>query len=131
LVYNRSARKSQSLQKPFRAENVQIAHSPEQPVLDCDIVCTSLTNDAVVQSVFSQFITVLELEKEIFVKMSTVYPSVSGEIEAPITHIPLTNFATCHIFGPIFGPPPAADSATLVCALAGEHGFKKEMAHST
>ena len=61
MVYNRSAGKSEQLQKELGADKIQIAQSPEQLVQECDIVFTSLASDAVVKSVYEQFAAALKV----------------------------------------------------------------------
>ncbi|GBE77262.1 hypothetical protein SCP_0101350 [Sparassis crispa] len=129
LVYNRSASKSQELQKLLGASKVEIAESPEQLVLECDIVITILATDAVVKTIYEQFAAALQksppTKNKIVVDMSTIYPAVAGELDSLISSIPLTHFVTC----PVFGAPAAADRAQLVCILAGDYRSKKEVAH--
>ncbi|EPT03350.1 NAD-binding protein [Fomitopsis schrenkii] len=129
MVYNRSASKCEQLQKELGASKIQIAQSPEQLIQECDIVFTSLASDAVVKSVYEQFAAALKAKpptkNKIIVEMSTIYPSLAGELDTLLSEIPHTHLVT----GPVFGPPIAADAGTLVVVLAGEYRAKKEVAH--
>lgn len=48
----------------------------------------------------------------------------AGDLDRLLSGFPHTHFVT----SPIFGPPPAADSAKLVIAMSGEYRSKKEVA---
>lgn len=54
-VYNRSAAKCHELQAKLGADKVQVAASPAELALECDVVFTSLANDAVVKTIYAQF----------------------------------------------------------------------------
>ncbi|PCH34285.1 hypothetical protein WOLCODRAFT_22575 [Wolfiporia cocos MD-104 SS10] len=129
VVYNRSVAKAEQLRAEIGADKVQIAESAEQLVLECDVIFTSLASDAVVKSVYEQFASALQAnpptKNKILVEMSTIYPSLAGELDTLLSDIPHTHLVT----GPVFGPPAAADSANLICILAGDYRSKKEVAH--
>ncbi|CCL98158.1 uncharacterized protein FIBRA_00152 [Fibroporia radiculosa] len=129
VVYNRSIAKSEQLLKELGADKVKIAQSAEQLVLECDVVFTSLASDAVVKSVYEGFAAALKqnnpTKNKILVEMSTIYPTLAGELDTLLSNIPHTHFVTC----PVFGPPIAAETGNLICVLAGEYRSKKEIAH--
>ncbi|KAI0964133.1 hypothetical protein AcW1_001023 [Taiwanofungus camphoratus] len=129
VVYNRSTSKSEQLQEQLGESKVKIAQSPEQLALECDVIFTSLATDAVVKSVYEQFAKALIENKptknKILCEMSTIYPSLAGELDTILSEIPHTHLVTC----PVFGPPAAADAAQLICILAGDYRSKKEVAH--
>jgi 3-hydroxyisobutyrate dehydrogenase-like beta-hydroxyacid dehydrogenase len=54
----------------------------------------------------------------------TVSKSAIGDLDRLLSSFPHTRFIT----SPIFGPPPAADKATLVIAMSGDYRSKKEVA---
>jgi 3-hydroxyisobutyrate dehydrogenase-like beta-hydroxyacid dehydrogenase len=54
----------------------------------------------------------------------TVNESGIGDLDRLLSSFPHTRFIT----SPIFGPPPAADKATLVIAMSGDYRSKKEVA---
>ncbi|EED85200.1 predicted protein [Postia placenta Mad-698-R] len=124
FVYNRSSAKCVQLQKELGADKVRIADSAEQLVLECDVVFTSLASDAVVKAVYEKFADALKKNK-ILVEMSTIYPTLAGELDTILSNIPHTHLVT----GPVFGPPAAAEAAKLICVLAGDYRSKKEVAH--
>ncbi|KZT08781.1 uncharacterized protein LAESUDRAFT_742425 [Laetiporus sulphureus 93-53] len=129
VVYNRSRTKCEELLAALGKDKIEIAQSPEQLVTECDVVFTSLASDAVVKSVYEQFAKALTqsppTKNKILVEMSTIYPSLAGELDTLLSGIPHTHLVT----GPVFGPPAAADSANLICVLAGDYRSKKEVAH--
>jgi len=128
-VYNRSVGKCEQLQKELGADKVQIVTSPGELVQECDIIFTSLANDAVVKGMYEQYAAALKAKPPtknmIFIEMSTVYPSLVGELDTLLSGIPHTHLLS----GPVFGPPAAADAGDLVCVLAGEYQAKQEVAH--
>lgn len=129
FVYNRSSAKCVQLQKELGADKVRIADSAEQLVLECDVVFTSLASDAVVKAVYEKFADALKAHpptrNKILVEMSTIYPTLAGELDTILSNIPHTHLVT----GPVFGPPAAAEAAKLICVLAGDYRSKKEVAH--
>jgi len=50
--------------------------------------------------------------------------SSAGDLDKLLSNFPHTHFVT----SPIFGPPSAADSGTLVIAISGDYCSKKEVA---
>ncbi|EIW86945.1 NAD(P)-binding protein [Coniophora puteana RWD-64-598 SS2] len=129
LVFNRTASKSDKLVQDVGSSAARAATSLAQLAVECDIVFTNLANDAVVEQTYNEFAKALTqappTKSKIFVDTSTVYPTLAGDIDRL-----LSTFSHCHfVTSPIFGPPPAADSAKLVIALSGDHRLKKEIAH--
>lgn len=61
LVYNRSQGKCTQLQKELGADKVRIADSAEQLVQECDVLFTSLANDAVVKDVYEKLAATLKV----------------------------------------------------------------------
>jgi len=129
LVYNRSSAKAEKLVKEVGASAAKIAESPAQLVQQCDIIFTNLANDTVVTTVYNEFAKVLHqsppTKNKIFVDTSTVYPTLSGQLDKLISSFPNTHFVT----SPVFGPPTTAEKAQLVIALAGDYASKKEVAY--
>ncbi|EGO21860.1 hypothetical protein SERLADRAFT_351200 [Serpula lacrymans var. lacrymans S7.9] len=128
IVYNRSSAKSEKLAKELGSA-VKIAQSPAQLATECDVVFTNLASDGVVKAVYEDFAKALAqsppTRAKIFVDTSTVYPTLSGEVDKLISSFPHCHFVTC----PVFGPPPGADKATLVLAMSGDYRSKKEIAY--
>ncbi|KAG1908364.1 NAD(P)-binding protein [Suillus fuscotomentosus] len=94
------------------------ADTLDQLATECDVIFTCLANDAVVISQSPP------TKVKIFVEMGTNYPALAGDLDRMLSSFPHTRFIT----SPIFGAPPAADKATLVIAMSGDHRSKKEVA---
>ncbi|KAG1749750.1 NAD(P)-binding protein [Suillus paluster] len=128
LVYNRTVAKSQKLLAEVGASAVKVADTLDQLATECDVIFTNLANDAVVMSVYDEFAKALAqtppTKVKIFVDTSTVYPTLAGDLDRLLSSFPHAHFVT----SPIFGPPPAADSANLVIAMSGDYRSKKEVA---
>lgn len=128
LVYNRTVAKSQKLLAELGASAVKVADTLGQLATECDVIFTCLVNDEVVTSVYNEFAKALAqsppIKIKIFVEMSTNYPALAGDLDRLLSSFPHTRFIT----SPIFGPPPAADKATLVIAMSGDYRSKKEVA---
>ncbi|KAF8522853.1 NAD-P-binding protein [Gautieria morchelliformis] len=128
LIYNRTVAKAQSLAEELGKEKIAVALRPEQLVTDCDIIITSLPNDAAVKSVYevlSQALKNSHYERhKVFVETSTIHPTLSGELYTLMSG-PHTHFIT----SPVLGPPPAADAAQLIIVMAGDVRAKREIAY--
>ncbi|KIL71570.1 hypothetical protein M378DRAFT_188988 [Amanita muscaria Koide BX008] len=129
LVWNRSSDKAESLVTLVGADKARVAKDLDEVAQLCDIIVTSLSNDAAVQSVYEQFSKSLTehppTRNKIFVETSTVYPSLSGELDQQLSSHPLTHLVTC----PVVGPPIAADKAQLLLLMSGNYRSKKEVAY--
>lgn len=128
VVYNRTVAKSQKLLAELGASAVKVADTLGQLATECDVIFTCLVNDEVVTSVYNEFAKALvqspPTKVKIFVEMSTNYPALAGDLDRLLSSFPHTRFIT----SPIFGPPPAADKATLLIAMSGDYRSKKEVA---
>ncbi|OBZ79641.1 putative oxidoreductase YfjR [Grifola frondosa] len=119
LVWNRTASKSEQLQKELGEDKIKIAQSPKDIALECDVVFTNLANDTVVKDIYEQFANALKVSPDsinknrIFVETSTVYPSLAGELDTLISNIPHATLVTC----------------PLICVMAGDYRSKKEIAY--
>ncbi|THV01426.1 NAD-P-binding protein [Dendrothele bispora CBS 962.96] len=124
LLWNRSPERPQKLVKELGEDRVRITQSLEELVNSCDVVITNLANDAVVKSIYEQFVKTLTqnspVRSKIFVETSTV-----GEIDGSLSKIPHTHFIT----SPVFGTPAVADKAQLVIVMSGDYRSKKEVAY--
>ncbi|KAL1748956.1 NAD binding domain of 6-phosphogluconate dehydrogenase-domain-containing protein [Schizophyllum fasciatum] len=128
LVWNRTPTKSEELQKEL-GPRVRVANDLTDLVEQCDIIFTSLNEDAVVKSVYEQFAETLKSKPasnlKIFVETSTIFPSLAIQLDNLITTLP-----HCHLVtSPVFGPPATADKAQLVIIMSGDYKAKKEVAH--
>ncbi|KAG2075173.1 NAD(P)-binding protein [Suillus decipiens] len=128
LVYNRTAAKSQKLLAEVGASTVKVASSFHQLATECDIIFTNLGNDAAVTSVYNEFEKALvespPTKAKIFVEMSTIYPTLAGDLDRRLSSYPHTHF----ISSPVFGVPLAADKALLLIQMSGDYRSKQEVA---
>ncbi|CAO1634943.1 unnamed protein product [Parajaminaea phylloscopi] len=147
LVYNRTAAKSHELQEECPKGTIKVAKSLEEVGSSCDLVLTSLSDDAAARKVFAELLAGEEKangspesrhstaklgvdvgppgenkgRRTIFVDTSTLYPDTTGELERLVSSVPNRYF----VAAPAFGPPPMAAAGTLVFAIAGPHVAKK------
>lgn len=63
LVYNRTTAKAEQLQSLLGAEHVEVARTPSQLASECDVVLTSLANDAVVRAVYEEYARALKVRR--------------------------------------------------------------------
>lgn len=61
LIFNRTLEKAQEFQQVHGEENIKIADSLGHLAEQCDVVLTSLANDAAVRDTFSEFVKALEV----------------------------------------------------------------------
>ncbi|GAA6034441.1 hypothetical protein JCM8097_002726 [Rhodosporidiobolus ruineniae] len=117
LVWNRTSSKL-----PAASSSLQHAKSVSDIGAQCDVVLTSLANDEVAQEIYADLFKAAKERKKtnggrgtIFIDTSTLYPTTSGQLEREATKLGLL-YLQC----PVFGPPPAAESAQLVFVLSGD-----------
>jgi 3-hydroxyisobutyrate dehydrogenase-like beta-hydroxyacid dehydrogenase len=129
-VWNRTSSKARDLIKQSKEEhNVDLisVDTLKEVAKTCNVIITSLANDAVVKEVYQEFLNTLEKEgtgkRIIFIETSTVYPSVTTDLYKRAEAIKGVSF----ISSPPFGPPPMAKSAQLVFAVAGAQDARKEV----
>jgi len=129
IVYNRTVSKSENLLQELGPSKIRIAQSPGDLARECDLIFTNLANDEVVKSVYDEFHAVLResppTKIKIFVETSTIYPTVAGQLDSLISEIPHARLISC----PVFGNPPVADKAQLLCVMSGDFRSKKEVAY--
>ncbi|RKP12764.1 NAD binding domain of 6-phosphogluconate dehydrogenase-domain-containing protein [Piptocephalis cylindrospora] len=110
-VYNRTASKCEELVELGAKATTSIQDLVEH----CDIILTSLSNDAAVQAVYAELFMSLPKDRSILlVETSTVYPALTGTLAKRATDAGHT-----FVSAPVFGPPSAAANANLVLVLAG------------
>jgi len=112
-----------------------VVDTVEDVVRESDIIFTVLASDAAVTEVYDKIIKTLQTterpshagvpRKLIIVDISTVYPSLTGELDSKISAIPNTYF----IASPVFGSTSVAQAAGLIVCLAGDYKSKKEIAY--
>ncbi|KAG0368804.1 hypothetical protein BGZ54_001119 [Gamsiella multidivaricata] len=112
-VWNRSPGKTESVQ----ALGAQVASSIEDLVSKSNVIFTSLSNDAAVESVYSQLFALASKSQEplTFVEVSTIHPSVATKNAEQLAAHPQHVYLQC----PVFGRPPAAHAAQLVWITSG------------
>ncbi|THG95470.1 hypothetical protein EW026_g6190 [Hermanssonia centrifuga] len=129
VVYNRTRARAEKLAKEVGESEIKIANSPEELAIECDIIFTNLADDEVVKMFFEKFASALKdsqnTKNKIFVDMSTVYPSLAGELDNLISSIPHAHL----VMAPVFGAPTVAETAQLIVVMAGDYRSKKEVAH--
>jgi len=135
-VWNRTAAKSQELQKDAGPGKIVIAHSVSEVVQRAYIIFTSLSNDNVVEDIYEKMyraheakdhqMTGSRVRTTIFVEMSTIYPTLAAKLDNLAEKNPHRHFIMC----PVFGPPASAKTAQLVLVLAGAFAAKKEVAYA-
>ena len=135
LVYNRTLSKAKDLEAASNG-TIKAVGDPSEIGHRCDVIFTSLSNDAAAHEIFTKL---LEGEEKrvghsnperissglstIFVETSTLYPETTGELERTVSSKPKRHF----VAAPAFGPPPMAASAQLVFAVAGPYNSKKHI----
>ncbi|KAJ6601139.1 NAD-P-binding protein [Mycena vulgaris] len=129
LVWNRSPAKGDKLLAELGQNKIRIAQTLEQIVTECEIIFTMLATDQVVKSVYQQFAETLKHapppRSKIFVEMSTIYPTLAGELDTLISSVPHCRLIT----SPVFGTPSVANAAQLVIVMSGDYRSKKEVAY--
>jgi 3-hydroxyisobutyrate dehydrogenase-like beta-hydroxyacid dehydrogenase len=122
IVYNRTRSKTVS----FEQNGAKVANSPREAVEDCDIIFTSLMDDASVIDICNGVDGILMGLKSgaIHIGLTTIQPSTSdflGKIHKEKN--------TQYIAGPVVGRPDAAQAGKLISFLAGD-AHSIEMARS-
>ncbi|GAA96143.1 uncharacterized protein L969DRAFT_91597 [Mixia osmundae IAM 14324] len=119
LVYNRTRSKCDAVEK----QGAVVAASAGEIASKCDLVITSLSNDAAAETVYAEMIKAIESkeisdkqQKTVFVECSTLYPSFVGQLEQRMEKTGKAHLLSC----PCFGPPPMAVSAQLVVVMSGD-----------
>ncbi|PWN90279.1 NAD(P)-binding protein [Acaromyces ingoldii] len=119
-VWTRTTSKAQA----FAKENGSIVKAVENLddiAANCDVIVTSLANDAAVQEVYKALMKAETARpkkngtKTIFLDTSTMYPDITKRIHDDV----VASDTRCFFQAPVFGPPPMAKSASLVYVIAG------------
>lgn len=111
LVWNRTRQKCDSLRD---GNHVEVADSIELLTSQCDVIHTCLANDNVALEVIRQ---ILKTGRKglIIVDHSTLFPTTSKTLQAESDENGIS-YCSC----PVFGPPAAAKSASLLVVLSGQ-----------
>ncbi|CAI7613510.1 unnamed protein product [Penicillium palitans] len=85
-----------------------------QLVAECDLVFISTSDDAALNAIVDQILTVKDIDGKLFVDTTTVHPNTTKE-----TNEKLKNRNASFVAAPVFGATPAAESGTVLMAMAG------------
>ncbi|KAF9356633.1 hypothetical protein BGX26_004982 [Mortierella sp. AD094] len=118
-VWNRTIEKATALQS--LVPGIQVAASMDElfSKYNANIVFTSLQNDASVEQVYEQLISIASDAQYqiIFVETGTLYPRLSEKLEKQISSLPQKHvYLQC----PVFGRPEAARIAKMVWVASGD-----------
>ncbi|KAF9380845.1 hypothetical protein BGX21_002250 [Mortierella sp. AD011] len=118
-VWNRTTEKATTLQSIV--PGIQVATSIDElfSKYKANIVFTSLQNDAVVEQVYEQLISIASNVQYpiVFVETGTLYPRLSEKLEKHISNLPQNHvYLQC----PVFGRPEAARLAQMVWVASGD-----------
>jgi 3-hydroxyisobutyrate dehydrogenase len=116
-VYNRSPEKAED----FKAKSI-VCSSVSDLVKNSDIIFTMLTNDAAVQAVYEEILT-LPLTGKLFIDMSTISPQASGKI-ADAVKIKEASFIDAPVAG---STKPAAEGTLIIMAGGAEKDLERSM----
>src|SRR6266496_2349581 len=114
MVYNRTISKTESLVKI----GAIAAKSLKQVAEHANIIFTSLSNDEVVNQIYSELLESLksnEGKNVILIEMSTIYPTTISNIKEKFERIPNAHILCC----PVWGPPIGAKNAQLIIITSG------------
>ncbi|KAF9196338.1 hypothetical protein BGZ50_000740 [Haplosporangium sp. Z 11] len=114
IVWNRTPSKADSVQ----ALGAHVATSVEELVSKSNVVFTSLSNDAAVDSIYSQLISLASQTQKpmIFIETSTIHPSQATKNAQQLSSYSQHKYLQC----PVFGRPPAAHAAQLIWVASGD-----------
>ncbi|PPQ77044.1 hypothetical protein CVT25_014861 [Psilocybe cyanescens] len=129
MIWNRTLSKAEKLIQLVGEEKCRIAKDPEQIARECDIIFVNLSNDDVVREIYSRLTISLThdppVRHKIFVETSTIYPSLSAELDNMITDFPNAHLITC----PVIGSPLVAEKSQLLLVMSGDYRSKQEVAY--
>ncbi|KAG0266727.1 hypothetical protein BG011_001186 [Mortierella polycephala] len=113
-VWNRTLSKADSV----HALGAHVATSIEDLVSKSNVIFTSLSNDAAVDSVYSQLIPLASQTQQpiVFIETSTIHPNQATKNAQQLSSYSQHKYLQC----PVFGRPPAAHAAQLVWVASGD-----------
>lgn len=120
-VWNRSPGKTDLIQQ----QGAHVASSIEDVVSRSNVIFTSLSNDAAVDSVYSQLFALASQTQQplIFVETSTIHPTQAVKNAQLFASCPQHRYLQC----PVFGRPTAAHAAQLVWITSGNADAIEEL----
>ncbi|OQE39378.1 hypothetical protein PENCOP_c007G00615 [Penicillium coprophilum] len=108
--WNRTPSRGTSLEKLGAIGCESVA----QLVTECDLIFISTSDDAALNSILDQILAVKDIDGKLFVDTTTVHPNTTKETDEK-----LKNRNASFVAAPIFGATPAAQSGTVLMAMAG------------
>ncbi|KAF9921980.1 hypothetical protein FBU30_007937 [Linnemannia zychae] len=113
-VWNRSPGKTTIIQE----QGAHVASSIEDLASQCNVIFTSLSNDAAVETIYEQLISLLSKSQRrvILVDTSTIHPTTAIKIN----HLVSAHPQLCHLQCPVFGRPDRALSGQLIWVTSGD-----------
>ncbi len=118
-VYNRNAEKT----IPFQQTGAAIAASIPELVNASDIIFTMVTNDAAIQSIYDEILSLDSIEGKLFIDMSTISQQLS---EATADRLKAKNAS--FLDAPVAGSTAPAASGTLIIMVGGDEADVKTAA---
>ncbi|KAK3836195.1 MAG: NAD binding domain of 6-phosphogluconate dehydrogenase-domain-containing protein [Linnemannia gamsii] len=113
-VWNRSPEKTDAIYE----QGAAVASSIGSLASTCNVIFTSLSNDAAVENVYEQLLQVAgkNQEQTIFVDTSTIHPTTATKICQLVSAYPQHRYLQC----PVFGRPDRAHAGQLVWVASGD-----------
>ncbi|KAJ5373944.1 hypothetical protein N7517_005950 [Penicillium concentricum] len=85
-----------------------------QLVTECDLIFISTSDDAALNGIIDQMLAVKYIDGKLFVDTTTVHPNTTKETDEK-----LKKRNASFVAAPVFGATPAAQSGTVLMAMAG------------
>ncbi|KAJ5257868.1 hypothetical protein N7524_009424 [Penicillium chrysogenum] len=108
--WNRTASRGAPLELLGAIECESIA----QLVIECDLIFISTSDDAALNAIVNQILTVKDLDGKLFVDTTTVHPNTTKQANGK-----LKKRNASFVAAPVFGATPAAESGTVLMAMGG------------
>ncbi|KAJ5498137.1 hypothetical protein N7453_007188 [Penicillium expansum] len=99
---------------PLEALGAIGCESIAQLVAECDLIFISTSDDAALNAIVDQILAVKDIDGKLFVDTTTVHPNTTKETDEK-----LKNRNASFVAAPVFGATPAAESGTVLMAMAG------------
>lgn len=114
LLYNRTTQRATDLRANLPDGKAEVVTDLAQGIARADVIFSCIANDAVVEETLDAAIASGDIKGKLFVECSTIHPDTTERVGNKIV-----GQGGEFVAVPIFGPPAAADSGTLVAVLAG------------
>jgi len=113
VVYNRTKSRAEDLATEVGGNKITVEESIGSVVSGADIIFTCLGDDAAVKATIETGLR-SDVAGKLFVDCSTIHPDTTKHISRIVTER-----GARFVAAPVFGAPAAAESGTLIIALAG------------